>query len=180
MIWDSWIICSILVSPKITNIGCGSHGHVRQVQEPWKWGVSGFPIMKSKSYGFKMKQNNYVELLIYSFHNIYSKNGPPDPPRPPNRIFSGFSQDFLYEIGFFFVLLGLFGFVWHWCTSTRFNELAGWGCDCFGLLSSFPCALVIAFGVTCCSWFVISYRKSRNICQKCDLGFRGSGGLSLL
>ena len=35
------ILKSILVSPKSRIIG-GSHGHVRQVREPWKWGIRVF------------------------------------------------------------------------------------------------------------------------------------------
>ena len=33
----SWISWSVLVPPKINNIGFGSHGHVRQVQRPRTW-----------------------------------------------------------------------------------------------------------------------------------------------
>ena len=51
MSWDcSWTIWNVLVSPKINNIGFGSHGHVHQVQEPYNEGFSSFPKMSPKSY----------------------------------------------------------------------------------------------------------------------------------
>ena len=43
-----------------------------------------------------MEQNNYTELLGYSFQN-YNKDGPPDPLDPR----FGFFQDFLWEICLF-------------------------------------------------------------------------------
>ena len=46
--------------------------------------------MESKSYKSKMKQNNYTELLGFSFNNIYSKNDPPDVVDPTSVFFSGF------------------------------------------------------------------------------------------
>ena len=49
-----------------------------------KLGGSVFPKVNSKSYQFKMKHNNSMELSGFSFLKIYSKNGTPDHPRPPN------------------------------------------------------------------------------------------------
>ena len=39
-----------------------------------------------------MKQNNSTELLSYSSHNIYNRDGPPDPQRPQIRLFSKFQN----------------------------------------------------------------------------------------
>ena len=57
--------------------------------------------MNPESYSSKMKQNNSTELLRHCFLNIYSKDGPSDPPRPQLRIFSWISQIF-YRKSFFF------------------------------------------------------------------------------
>ena len=67
------------MSPKINTIGFGSHGHVQKSETHEHDGFSVSPIMKSKSYYSKMKQNNSSEILSFSFNNnIYNKNDPPD------------------------------------------------------------------------------------------------------
>ena len=74
----SWIIWSVLGSPKISNIGFGSHGHVRTSQHE-NYGFSVFPIMKSKSYQSKIKQNNATEYSGYSLI-IFTKEMTPQIP----------------------------------------------------------------------------------------------------
>ena len=46
----SWVCLSILVSPKINNIGLGAQVHVSKSRNHENEGVEEFPIMKSKSY----------------------------------------------------------------------------------------------------------------------------------
>ena len=58
------------------------------------WGLS---KVKAKRLLVQMKQNSSTELLGHSFLEIYSKNAPPDPPRPQMRIFAGFPRIFLLE-----------------------------------------------------------------------------------
>ena len=69
MLWDfSWIIWSVLVSPKINEIEFGAQGHVRKSRNHRDEGVEGSHITKSKSYKFKMEQNHITELLNTSIH----------------------------------------------------------------------------------------------------------------
>ena len=72
MIWDfSLIIWSALVSPKIHNIGFGAQGHVRKIRNHENQGLEGLHTRKSKSYKFKLEQNNTTELVsIISFFNL--------------------------------------------------------------------------------------------------------------
>ena len=51
------------MSPKIKNIGLGAQGHVQKSRKHRNEGFEGFPIMKSKSDKFKLKQDNITELL---------------------------------------------------------------------------------------------------------------------
>ena len=62
----SWIIWSVLVSPKINNIGFGAQRHVQKSRNHENEGFEGSPISKSKSYKLKLKQDNTTELLIIS------------------------------------------------------------------------------------------------------------------
>ena len=55
------------MSQKINNIGFGAQGHAQKCRNHRNDGFSVSPIGKSKSYKFKMKQNNPVELLSISF-----------------------------------------------------------------------------------------------------------------
>ena len=74
MIWDFFDFSSILVSPKINNIGFGAQGHVRKSRNHRSEGVHGSHISKSKRYKFKLKQNNNImELLNISFHEFTTK-----------------------------------------------------------------------------------------------------------
>ena len=66
------------MSPKIHNIGLGSHGHVHQVQEPTKSLLFGLSNNEIEKLLVQMKQNNSTELAGYSFDNISNKNGLPD------------------------------------------------------------------------------------------------------
>ena len=51
MIWGfSWIILSVLVSPKINHIGFGAQGHVRKSRNHEHEGFHDFSIVKRKSY----------------------------------------------------------------------------------------------------------------------------------
>ena len=77
-------------------------------------GLSGFPNMNSESYQSKMKQNNSIELLSYSFNNIYNKNDPPDPLDPKPGFFAGLSignllflEGHIKVFGFYFFRPGL-------------------------------------------------------------------------
>ena len=63
---------SILVLPKSRIIGLGRHGHVRQVQNPKRWWLFGFP-------------NNEIDNLL---------------PRPPIRNFSWTSRIFYRRSAF--------------------------------------------------------------------------------
>ena len=76
-----------LISPKINNIGFGSHGHVRNSENYENEGLSNFPKMNPKNTGPTMKQNNSTELSGFSYNNIYCKNDPPDPLDPKSRCF---------------------------------------------------------------------------------------------
>ena len=68
MIWYfPWIIWGLLVSQKINNIDFEAQGHVRKSQNHRDEGFERSPITKSKSYKFKMEQNNLPELLSLSF-----------------------------------------------------------------------------------------------------------------
>ena len=65
------------MSPKINNIGLGAQGHVRKSRNHMNEAFEGpHSITKSKSYNFKLKQNNLMELLNISFQSIYHKSGP--------------------------------------------------------------------------------------------------------
>ena len=78
---SSWIISSVLMSPKISNIGFGSRGHIKQARKKHKnHEMLGFPKIKPTSYW--TKKNNYTKLLGNSFHNITIKMS----PRPPSQI----------------------------------------------------------------------------------------------
>ena len=88
----------------------GLIGHVRKSQNHRDEGLEGFRIMKSKSYWSEMKQNNYAELLSYSFHNLYIKKWPARPSRPPNRIFPGCSTISWKKAAFFQQKQGCWGF----------------------------------------------------------------------
>ena len=61
----SYIISSILVSPKKTHIGIGAHGHVRKPGNHEHDWFSGFPKMKSNKYLSKMKQNIYGAFGLF-------------------------------------------------------------------------------------------------------------------
>ena len=82
------------MSSKISHIGFGSHGHVPKFENHEREGFSSSPIMKSKSYLSKMKQNNSKELSGLSFLNICNKNSTPDPLVSKSAICSGFSRIF--------------------------------------------------------------------------------------
>ena len=82
---SSWIIWSVLMSLKISNIGFGSRGHIKQVRKILKNNeLLGFPRMKPNSYW--TKKNNYTKLLGYAFHNITIEMSP-RPPSTPNPLF---------------------------------------------------------------------------------------------
>ena len=72
----SWILWSVLASPKIKTSGLGSHGHVRKSRNHEHDGFSVFPVMNLKSYQSEMKQNNYTELSGYSLNHIRNQNCP--------------------------------------------------------------------------------------------------------
>ena len=57
------------MSPKINDIAFGAQGHVRKSRTHRNEGVEGSHLTKSKSYKFKLKQNNTTELL-----SIFSLN----------------------------------------------------------------------------------------------------------
>ena len=63
------------MSPKINVIGFGAQGHVRELGNHSNEGFEGSRVSKSKSYEFKLKQNNSTELLSISFHKFTAKNG---------------------------------------------------------------------------------------------------------
>ena len=63
----SWIIWSVLVSPKIKIIGFGAQGHVRKSRNHRNEWFEGSHMSKSKSYKFKLEQNNSTELLSIPF-----------------------------------------------------------------------------------------------------------------
>ena len=62
----SWIIWSVLVSPKIKINGFGAQGHARKCRNHRNEGLEGSPMSKSKTYKFKLKQNNTTELSSIS------------------------------------------------------------------------------------------------------------------
>ena len=90
----SWIIWSVLVPPRINNIGLRAQGHVQKSRNHKDEGFEG-PVMESYSYKFQLKQNNITELLLISFHKCIIKIAP-----NPNNIskmrvcpgLSGFSK----------------------------------------------------------------------------------------
>ena len=53
--------------PKINKIGFGAQGNVHKSRNHRDEGFAGSHITKSKSYKFKLKQNNTMELLSISF-----------------------------------------------------------------------------------------------------------------
>ena len=61
------------MSPRINDIGFGSHGHVKNSENQGHEGFSGSLKTNPKSY---LKRNNSTELLGYSFSNIYNENAP--------------------------------------------------------------------------------------------------------
>ena len=89
------------MSPKIKIIGFGSHGHVRKSPNHESDRYSGSPIMESKSYCSKIRQNNSTELSGDSLTNIYN-NMSPQTPGPQNRTFLRISKMF-YWTSFFTV-----------------------------------------------------------------------------
>ena len=67
----SWIIWSVLVSPKLNNIGFEAQGHVPKSRNHKHEGFEGSHINKSKSYKVKLKQNDNTELLsIFSINSL--------------------------------------------------------------------------------------------------------------
>ena len=81
MVWN------VLASPKIDNIGFGAHGHIQKSRNHRNEGVHGSHISKSKSYKFKLEQNNATELLSISFQQIYHKKGPSMSTNVKNDVF---------------------------------------------------------------------------------------------
>ena len=74
MIWDLFLEC--LECPgvfKDKNIRFEGHGHVRKSRNHRNEGFEGSHISKSKSYKFKLEQNNSTELLSISFHAFIIK-----------------------------------------------------------------------------------------------------------
>ena len=61
------VCLSILGSPKINDIGFGAQGHVQKSRHHDNEGSEGSHTSKSKSYKFKLKQDNTTELLNISF-----------------------------------------------------------------------------------------------------------------
>ena len=59
------------MSPKVNHIGFGAQGHVRKSRNHSNEGFEGSHITKSKSYKFKLEQNNPTELLSISFPETY-------------------------------------------------------------------------------------------------------------
>ena len=55
------------MSPKTNINGFGGQGHVQKSRNHRNDGFEGSHINKSKSYKFKLKQNNATELLSISF-----------------------------------------------------------------------------------------------------------------
>ena len=94
---------SILGPPKIKINGLGAQGHVRKSRYHENDGSEGFPIMKSKSYESKVKQNNYTELPGYSFNNIYNRNESSDPLDTKTAFVHGFSGFPIGDRWFLFV-----------------------------------------------------------------------------
>ena len=72
----SWILWSVLVSPKINNIGVGAQGHVRKPRNHRNEEFEGSHTSKSRSYKFKLKQNNTTEFLSTSFPTKYHTSYP--------------------------------------------------------------------------------------------------------
>ena len=63
MIWDlSWIIWSVLESPKIKINDFGARGHVQKPRNHRNEKFEGSHISKSKRYKSKMEQNDSLEL----------------------------------------------------------------------------------------------------------------------
>ena len=56
--------------PRISYIGFGAQRHVRKSRIHRNEGFEGSPINTSKSYKFKMEQNNTIELLSISYHKL--------------------------------------------------------------------------------------------------------------
>ena len=69
-----FVIClGVLVSQKMKIDGVGKKGHVRKSRNHENAEFEGSPISKSKSYKFKLKQNNITELLNIYFHKFIKK-----------------------------------------------------------------------------------------------------------
>ena len=63
----------------LNNIGFGAQGHVHKSRNHRNERFEGYPINKSRSYRFKLEQNNRTELLNISFPYTYHNK------RPHNR-----------------------------------------------------------------------------------------------
>ena len=61
------------MSPKINNIGVGTHGHVPKSENLENDGFSVLPEMSPKGNYSQLKQNNSTELLGYSFNTSSNK-----------------------------------------------------------------------------------------------------------
>ena len=70
----SWIMWSVLVSPRTNDIGFEAQGQVRKSTNHENEGFEGSHKSKSKSYKLKLKQNNTTELLSISFPWNYYTN----------------------------------------------------------------------------------------------------------
>ena len=110
MVWDfSWIMWSVLVSPKVNHIGFGAHGHVQKSQNHRNEGFERSHITKSKQYKSKMDQNNKTQLLSISFPSVYHNSDPQIATHVKNVRVSGF---FRISIGIYLKRLVLYEKSW--------------------------------------------------------------------
>ena len=63
------------MSSKIEIVGFGAQGHVPNSRAHRTKDSEAFPISKSNSYKFRLKQNSSPEVLSIPFPSIYHKDG---------------------------------------------------------------------------------------------------------
>ena len=76
---------------KENNMGFGAQGHVQKSRNDRNEGPEGSHITKSKSYKFKLEQNNTTELLSISFPKDYHTSRPAIATIQKIRVCPGFS-----------------------------------------------------------------------------------------
>ena len=78
------------MSPKLSIIGFGSHGHVWKSEKHENDGCSDFPKVTSKIYESKMKHNNPTDCLGHLSLKFTANVGPQISPDPTSTFFPDF------------------------------------------------------------------------------------------